>query len=331
MKQLLQQKGQAVVVTVLLLGAILASITILAAKRNANISKITAKAEAAQLAQEVLSSAAKILQRRYAQDAGCDPATFRTGIAAGSNLPTNPDDLGLGPTGMDYVLAQASGATSADRQNRCTSATGCRQLAFALRNRVYIVTIGAVLSDSPSRAIGTACPRDVTVRLSVVIASKLFHRKVTLLNICTTDDCGTNTADNSKFIGMGVSVTGGTNVTFLSTQACPANAGNSIASRYYGSITNSTNGIISIDDYRWAKRYLETGGGETGETTFMQATIAWGNGSCVSTSSNNQCVGRNCIPAFDLNYDQNNSEADLAILEYFLRGYLMSLPVNQLN
>jgi hypothetical protein len=108
--------------------------------------------------------------------------------------------------------------------------------------------------------------------------------------------------------------------------------------RYYGSITAGTSSSLSTeinsDDLRWARRYIETGAGSIGETTYMvtNAAISAGtNGSCAPGSSSGQCNTRNCVPAFDLNRDKTNNESDIAIMEFYLRGYLATLPVTMLQ
>lgn len=324
----MSQRGQAILMVILILGTIMAGVVIFGSKRQSDSGKLIERLDTSQAAQEVLSAAGKRVQTIYANESSCDPDVLDRRLSNMSNLPSNA--VTAFGANMSYAVAQPSLAGVAARAGLCSGGVpagrGCRQFGIPLEGRVYLVTAGLVATGAPDAArAGGDCPRDASIRLSVTIGGNLFYQMFTLINICTYDSCGTTLDD---FTG----VTGYSSGTF--TDPCTgANA--NILARWHGSIVSpspSTN-VVTLDDIRWARRYLETGGANIGETTFMagMAGVASGNGACSPANSNNQCVYRHCIPAFDLNRDRTNNEVDLAILESFLRGYLPSLSPNELD
>lgn len=343
----MKQRGQAILMVIMILGAIMALVVIFGAKRQSDISKLIDKLDSSQTAQEAMAAAAKKVQYVYANESGCDPDILDARL---SRLPPVPAASDFG-TGMSYAVAQVplddpsriaaskvliAALTTDERSNHCTATSGCRQIGVPLESRVYIVTVGAVVTPTVDGTTGThdTCARDATVRLSLAIGGNVFFQRFTLTNICTYKSCIANSSVGSNldsFDGITAVSTGSAGY-FTQSLACTGGS-SGIAARWHGSITQATNSQIVKDDIRWARRYLETGGGGVGETTFMDGTPSstTKNGACDVAESNNQCVGVPCVPAFDLNRDKTNNEVDLAILENFLRGYLPSLSPNFLD
>lgn len=318
--------GQALLMSILIIGMVMAAIILYGSRRQSDVAILVERLDTSQTAYEVLSAAAKKIQIIYSNESGCDPDVLNNRISRFTNLPTLATSLGY--TNVTYAIAQPSRTTAAEKYNFCNNAstTGCRQLGIPLENRVFVVTVGAVVSEANPGS--GDCPRDATVRLSVTIGGNLYMQRATLINLCTLASCGTGASSFS---------TATANVS-LDTGAATTSACGFLPVRYYGSITSSppvaSNTTINVNDLRWARRYLETGGAGVGETTYMipSASITDGsNGSCAPASSASQCNSRNCVPAFDLNRDKTNNDSDLAILEYYLRGFLATLPVTYLQ
>ncbi|MGZ3711174.1 MAG: hypothetical protein ACXVBE_05430 [Bdellovibrionota bacterium] len=326
--QLKNNRGQGVLMTVLMLGVVMSIIIMFGAKRQTDVSILINRLDASQTAYEVLSAASKRVQTIYANEASCDPGKLNQRISRLERLPAAVASLGFGSS-VSYAVAQtitdplATQLSALERSNRCTpnsGTTGCRQVAINLENLVYVVTVGNVVATSVSPFPTTDCPQDVLVRLSVAINSNVFTQWVSLINVCTLTSCA-----GDSFSGVTVAIPGGS----ATTAACAP----WLASRNYGNITSAAAAnAINSDDLRWGRRYLETGGADIGETTYMDvlAVVDNTNKTCTAASTT-QCFGRNCVPAFDLNRDKTNNEADLAILELYLRGYLLSLPASYLN
>lgn len=337
------QVGQGILLAVLAIGTIMATFVIFGAKRQEDVAKLLHKFDMSQAAYEALASAAKRVQYMYASESGCDPASLDGRLSAMAALPdltATPDALGVQVGGnANYTPAQvAAGTTGAARQNRCTGGTGCRQFAVPVDNEFFIVTVGKVLREDATATGRTAdCPRDVSVRLSTAVGGNVYFQRFSLTNVCTLAECtcvtGSCTTVQAGFNALSTPIT---NSNTLLTSACLAPYGY-IRQRRYGSITNASNTVVGVNDLRWARRYLETGGGSAGETNFMQVTFDGsspafiGNGACPAASSVGQCKIGSCVPAFDLNRDGVNNEADLAIMEHYMRGYVNSIPVNELN
>lgn len=332
-----EQLGQGVILAILGVGVLMASIVIYGSTRQANMAKLAQRFDASQAAFEALAAAAKRVQYMYAVEAACDPSALDNRLSKMDALPdlsVTPSALGLQTGGRaNYTIAQPAATTRAVRENRCeapapppdTNNDGCRQFAIPVDEEFFIVTAGEVLRASPgSRTID--CPRDAAVRLSVAVDGNVYFQRFTLTNTCTYAECtftgGSSASYDSGFLNEAV-----TNSSTMLTTACGV-----LGARKFGSMTNATNGLITVADLRWARRFLETGAGEAGETNFLQAgAIPSGqNGSCTTAASSSQCKFQNCIPFMDLNRDGVNNEADLAILEHYLRGYLTSIPVNEL-
>lgn len=318
------QRGQAVIVVILIIGVLLAGLVFYGWAREELANSNNARVEAAQIANEALISASKKVQQMYMNDAACDPDRLNIVLKKMPNLPATYGGsvryAGAYPS-RNPVTGAAITNTSAEKANLCTTATGCRQIAVEQDNRAYVITVGKV-SALNKTAGWVDCPRDVTVRLRVSISGYSFYRRVTLLNLCSYNSCS-----GPDYSSASSSIAANTTATSL-CGAVP------IPSRKYGDIVG-TGSVINIDDLRWARRYLDSGGGDVGITSYMEvggATIPAGtNGSCApgvaAALSNGQCLGRNCIPPFDLDRSGGNNEGDLVILEYYLRGFLSSLPV----
>ena len=337
------QLGQGILLAVLAIGTIMATFVIFGAKRQEDVAKLLHKFDMSQAAFEALASAAKRVQYMYAAESGCDPGALDRRLSAMAALPdlvASPNALGVQVgSNANYTPAQvATGITGAARQNRCTGGTGCRQFAVPVDNEFFIVTVGQVLrEDATATGRTTDCPRDIAVRLSTAVGGNVYFQRFSLTNLCSLAECtcvtGACTTVQAGFTALNTPITN-SNVT--QTTACTAPYGY-MRARRYGSITNSSNLVVGVNDLRWARRYLETGGGSAGETNFMQVTFdggsptLLGNGACPAANSATQCKIGSCVPAFDLNRDGINNEADLAILEHYLRGYINSIPVNELN
>ncbi len=328
------------------IGVVMAGVVIFGHDRVARVSEQIDKFDASQAAFESLNAAAKRVQYIYSSESGCDPRTLNQRLSAMSALPVNAADMGstvvsAGSSLASYAVAQPTLTNAATRVNRCETATGCRQIAVPIDATYYIVTVGAVSRDPVKAATGrttTDCPRDASVKLSVAVDGVAYTQRFTLTNLCTLASCNCITGDcttaEAGFSNMSLTVT-----TNMVTTTCTGVAAN-ILSRRYGSIVSAGNNVITTNDLRWGRTYLETGGGGTGDTTFINATgiatytsgaFTISNGACSPTLSAGQCTSQPCFPAFDLNRDGNNNEADIAILEHYLRGYLTSLPVNELQ
>jgi hypothetical protein len=330
-------RGQGVLMTVLLLGMVMAFVIMFGAKRQTDVAVLVSRLDASQTAYEVLAAATKRVQSIYANEAGCDPTSLNLRLSRLVALPVaaSISTLNFGAS-VAYAVAQnnETGAqlSAIERANLCTGlnspAVGCRQLAINLENLVYVVTVGNVVAGDNGGVI-TDCPRDAVFRVSVAINGSVFSQWASLINVCTLTSCGTGVDSYDKVAPAtaGIAVTVGA----PTTTACAT-----LPSRSYGSLTSAATTTINVDDLRWARRYLETGGGSVGETSYMVGASAAAllvpptNGACTPAQTV-QCFGRACVPAFDLNRDKTNNEADLAILELYLRGFLMSLPVSLLN
>jgi hypothetical protein len=323
------------VLAVLCLGVIMAGVVFFASGQQSQTAKASGKVEQGQAAYEALALAAKRIQSMYANEAGCAPESLDVRLSNLPSLSSTPTNLTYNNVVPSYIPANPSASVAADKANRCTSASnkGCRQLAIPVDNFVYVVTASAVAADgafaSSGLAAGQDCPRDANVTLTVAANGNVYIQRVTLTNICTLKSCsGTGAAGFDSPASIVHS-----NVTHATTLACTgAYAG--ISARHYGAgFTSNASTTLTMDDLRWARKYLETGGDDVGETSFLYSTaVGWtGNGACpavVTDLSNGQCHDKPCFPFFDLNRDGRNNEEDLAILENFMRGYLTTLPVN---
>jgi hypothetical protein len=325
-----KSKGQAILFVVLILGVIMAGVVFFGAKRQDDVDTLIQRLDGTQTANEILTSAAKRVQQIYSNESGCDPDVLDTRLSRLARLPTAPADLGFGAS-FQYAAAVPGSLSAAVRQNRCdASATGCRQLAFPLENLIHVVTVGAVVTGAKA---GTGdCPRDAIVRLSTSIKGQVYSQRVSLINICSFDSCNssddfsflTNTGANT-FRNAGTSNAGSAWDHNDWVAACGA-----LPATWYGSIVwNSANENwkAGIDDLRWLRRYLETGAGAVGETTYMTfASTPSGNGACSSNTA--LCVGQACVPGVDFNRDRRVNEDDLAIFEKALRGFVPALPAS---
>lgn len=327
----MNQRGQAILLTVGMLGTILALVVVFGNKRQSDLADLTAKIANGQGAIEALNSAARKVQRIYASESGCDPDVLDARLKRLVDLPSDPNDLDINANNtLIYVTAQTKvGLSTAEKQNRCSSGGnnyGCRQIAVPITNKVYVVTVGSVAAETSTAAAGVDCPRDAVIHLSTAVGDNLYHRRVSLTNICTIGSCGANPVSFDDVLNN-TPPTGS-----IRTTACTGPHWAFI--RYYGTITNSANEYIDVKDLRWARRYLETGGGATGDTSFAYGNATPSgtlNYTCTPAQSNGQCLLTSCVPVFDLNLDKTNNEADLAILENMLRGYLLYLPVSELR
>ncbi len=327
-----RQDGQAMILAIMCIGVIMATIVIYGSKRVEDMSKVVNKLDNSQAAYEALAAAAKRVQYIYANESGCDPETLDARLSALTELPASPAALGglsFNSGDLAYAIAQPSLA-SPQKENRCTGGSGCRQFAIPIDTFLYIVTAGSVSRDSDIRT--GDCPRDASVRLSVAVNKNVYFQRVTLTNICSIAACDTDPptgAGGRGFSGISLTLSGAVN-----TAACTGANSNIPIRKYGGGFTEAVATNLTTNDLRWARRFLETGGEGVGETNYLYTTdglIAAGNGSCSEALSASQCQNKNCFPAFDLNRDRTNNDADLAILENFLRGYINSLPVNELN
>ena len=333
------QRGQAIIIVVLVLGVILAAIIFFGGSRVKDTADVSSHMLAQQQALEALAAAAKRVQVIYANEAACDPVSLNARLSNLPNLPATASSLGLnyGGQSVDYVIAYP-GQSGSTRYNICsTSGTGCRQMAIPVDRKVFVVTVGAVSSDSV--AVTGDCPRDVSVNLSTTVSAgttgassgdrrAVYTQRVTLTNLCTLKACGG---------GWGFDTPGTITLSGAkSTTACSAPYAHVRATKYGGGITSSATNQMAIDDIRWARRFLETGGEGVGDASFFYGLIVTGNenGACLvspSDYSGGQCVSKPCFPNFDLNRDGKNNDEDLGILENFMRGYITTLPVNELN
>lgn len=306
-------RGQTTIAMVLIFGTFLAFIVLYGWQRNQQLQGFVNTQDSRLVANDVLSAAARKMQQIYSSEASCDPDIFEARVAA---LPTAP---GGGYNGLSYVIADTStGLTADQRVNRCAAASGCRQIPVDQNGRAYLVTVGLVssLSRPAPLTANERCSRDATIKLKTTIRQQAFSRQYTLINTCSYTSC-----TGGNFSG----VTG-------NQSAAPAGANTTacglLGARPYGDIVGTDgapDGVVNEHELRWARRYLETGAYDIGTTTFLAATLTTTNGSCAAGTGG--CLGKNCIPYFDLNKDGANNEADLAILEYYLRGYIPELPV----
>lgn len=322
----MKQRGQAILLVILILGVIMSAVVMFGSKRQADTGVLIERLDVSQTAQEALSNAARKIQVIYANESGCDPDVLDSRLSTIANLPTNPTTA-YG-AGMSYAVAQPGIAAAAGKANLCATATGCRQFGIPIENRVYVVTAGAVVTGT-GQASGLDCPRDATIRLSLAAGGNVYFQRFSLTNICTFDSCNATHDSFSGFVAYSVPAEGAT----FADGCTGANA--NVPGKWHGSIINPivASSGTTVQDIRWARRYLETGGGSTGETSYMyfSSAITSGNGSCTEANSDGQCRLRNCIPAFDLNRDRTNNEIDLAILEGFMRGLLPVLSPNAID
>lgn len=334
------QAGQGILLALMCIGVLMASFVIFGAKREEDVGTLIQKFDTSQAAFEALSSAAKRVQYMYSVESGCDPATLETRLTKMAALPDlgavgGADDLGVQVNGRaSYVIAVPGGTGAAVRQNRCQSVEGCRQFAIPVDNQFFVVTAGKVIRDAPAAGRTTDCPRDLAVRLSTVVAGNAYFQTFSLTNICTYASCTCTDVSSCPAYDKAFMQTISTSSLMTSTSCTNNPPTVTIPARKYGSIVNATDGTITQNDLRWARRYIETGGGAAGETNFMvyTGTIPSGeNGSCAVATSGGQCKNSGCVPPFDLNRDGTNNDIDLAILENWMRGYVTSLPVNELN
>ena len=291
-------------------GVFLATLVYFGFQRLNYFNKEVSRLEGAQLAQTVLSSAALRLQQIYANESGCDPQALDLRLNQLPNITSVEDAASFAVA----VPKGADGIATVETQNRCTTATGCRQLLVSVEGRAYLVTAAGVGAIASTEAAGTDCPRDATVRVAVTIDRTVYYRRVTLLNICTLLSCG----GGASFEGVVADVSAAAG----DTAACVT-----LPARKYGSIVTHIAAAVqvNVDDLRWARRYISTGAGAIGDTTYMTTIATSGNSACAAGTG--RCVERACVPAFDLNLDRTNNEADLAIMEYYLRGFIPKLPV----
>ena len=342
-------KGQMILTFLLVLGVSLAGLIMVSFDRQRNLNNKMSQLDASQAAQEVLGSAAKKVQQIYSGEAGCDPTQLDSLLNGLSSIAANAtfQTAGGSTIANGLVIAEPKIASgSASRYNLCTGtgtpAVGCRQVAIPLDNLIYVVTFGYIAAD-PLSGSYLSCPRDATIRMSVTILGSVFRRRATLINTCTTMSSVCATVSP---VTMAQALLDWTPIaTFHTPTPAPivydatvlpkttACASSSFNQQYhYGSFFD--NATISADDVRWARRYLETGRGNTGDTSYANFSVAPSsdNGACpYGTLAASQCAGVPCIPHFDLNLDRVNNEADLAILEYYFRGFLPVLPVTFLR
>jgi len=339
--RLSNQRGQGLMLAIMCLGVIMAGVIIFGYDKSKSVNNLIDRLDMSQAAFEALNAAAKRVQNVYSSESGCDPRTLNSRLSAMPELPASAASLGTG-TNSTYAVAQPS-SSGAARFNRCDSSsnTGCRQIAIPIDNIYYIVTVGAISRDDVKSATGRAstdCPRDASVRLSVAVNGNVYFQRFTLTNLCTLASCNCITGDCSAaeaaFNNLSI-----TSSASMSSSACTGLA-TGVPARKYGSFINSTSTLITTGDLRWARVYLDTGGGGSGDTTYIYAPGATNysedvftvtNAACTPNLSASQCKSQPCFPALDLNRDGSNNEVDIAILEHYLRGYLTSLPVNELN
>ncbi|NUM88199.1 MAG: hypothetical protein HUU37_03255, partial [Bdellovibrionales bacterium] len=240
------QRGQGGLMFVLIAGSLLAVIVFFGWYKQRIMADVADRVENTLIAQEVTSAVAQRVQKIYAEESGCDPDTLDDRL---SNL----DELGALPAGVSYAVA-ASKATSGsnERIGLCTGGKGCRQIAVDIENRRYIATAGRVSGTS---AITPNCPRDATVKIRVTIENTVYFRRVTLVNTCSYKSCS-----GGSFDSVTSDVTGNT----VTTTACVP-----LASRRFGALVRATDTTIDLDDLRFARRYLSTGAGNSGDTTFL--------------------------------------------------------------
>lgn len=306
----IKNSGQASIGITLIVGIVLALILYYGYSRNAVMQGMVTAQDAKLIANDTLAAAARKMQQLYAIDSGCDPDVFEARV---NSLPAAP---GGGYNGFSYVVADIrSGLTADQRVNRCATATGCRQIPVDQNNRALIVTVGLISSlDRPGgMPAGERCSRDTTIKLKVAIRGQAFSRRYTLINTCSFTSCA-----GGSFAGAT-----GNQATGINTTACGV-----LTARPYGDIVGTAgapDGVVDEHELRWARKYLESGGFDAGGTTYIGATVAAGNGSC--SAGTGGCVARSCVTYFDLNRDGTNNESDLAILEYYLRGYIPELPI----
>lgn len=342
------ERGQGLLLAIMCLGMIMAGVVLFGATKGRHLAQGVQKLDTGQAAYEALAAAGKRVQTIYANESGCDPETLDARLSRLDPLPVSASTLGTGlVTGSGtkssyYVIAQPRATTQEQRENRCSGGTGCRQIAVQVENSYYIVTVGAVSSDPDTRT--GDCARDASVRLSVAVNGNVFFQRFTLTNLCTLASCNCTTlacaAADAGFTSKSLTVSSG-----ITTTACTGGNSN-IPARRYGSLVSATNTLVTTNDLRWARTYLETGGGAVGDTNFIYSTtpvvpvtvgaVTVRNGACFPANSLDaggaqQCLYSPCFPALDLNRDGNNNESDLAIMENYLRGYITSLPVNELD
>ncbi|HEY8280684.1 MAG TPA: hypothetical protein VIH99_13730 [Bdellovibrionota bacterium] len=323
-----KQNGQAMMIAILCLGTIMAGVVMFGSRRQENMSKEIGRNDTTQAAYEALASVARRVQFMYSNESACDPETLDNRLSEIQDLPTNVTGLF---SGMEYAVAQPNVASTTARKNLCSSGSnkGCRQIAVPLDGKVYVVTVGAVSRDDKPGGRVADCPRDASVRLSTTVNKNVYVQNITLTNLCTLKSC-TGTGFDSNSLSTGWTLTG-----TMQTASCTGSNSTVVARNYGGGFTSSSSTTsMKMDDLRWARRYLETGGGDSGEVTYALGGDVSGNATvraCTVANSVSQCKFRDCYPALDLNRDGMNNDTDLAILENFMRGYLSALPVNALS
>lgn len=311
------QRGQSTLGLVMVIGSILALIISYAWQRNATLQAYVNASDAALVANDILTTAGKKLQQLYQNEAGCDPDVLEVRV---NTLPPP----GATYNSYEYVVADPGvGAspplTNDQRRQRCSSATGCRQIPVDQGGKAYLVTVGRFAKFPNPLGVTRVCTRDVTVRLKTAIRGHAFSRAVTLVNVCSYTSC-----NGPSFTG----ISGDVSATPQSTTAC-----GQLAARKYGDMIGqpssaaSEDNVVNEHELRWARRYLETGGFDAGQTTYLAGTITAGNGSCAAGAGG--CIGRACVPFFDLNRDGTNNDQDMAILEYYLRGFIPRMPTRE--
>lgn len=318
-KKIKNQSGQAVLITMGLIGVVLATIVLFGQVKSAQVQKQVNRIENDLIANDLFLIAAKKVQQIYMNEAGCDPDRLNTIINNWSVLPSQY------ATGLDWAIADASESTTARKQGLCSGGTGCRQMGFELGGRGYIITVAQIDFGSDASTTGGVfdtsgtCSRDTSVNLVIKIEGTVYNRFVTLINLCSLKSC-----TGPSFEGATATASAA-----LTTTACTNSNGTQIGSRKYGVLLDSTNTNITSDDIRWARRYLATGGADQGVTEFLYTTASptSGNATCDVSGSASQCKTRSCVPGFDLDMDKSNTDADLAILELYVRGYINVLPI----
>lgn len=305
------QGGQGGLMFVLITGVILAVIVMFGWSKQQVVASVADRVENAMIAQEVTSAAAQRVQKMYAEEAGCDPDVLDRRL---SNLP----ELGASPpAGLFYAIAATRKAPAlpvSERYGLCSGGTGCRQIPADVEGRRYIATIGKVSAlAAPVAPVGPNCPRDATVKIRTTIENAVYFRRITLINTCSFKSCSGGPT-YASFDAVTSDVTANT----LNTTACA-----SIAARRFGALTQAAHTQVDVNDLRFARRYLSTGAGDSGDTTFLLGAV----NTAPCAAGTGGCLNKSCIPGLDLNRDGANNEADLAILEYYLRGFIPQLPV----
>lgn len=321
----MNHKGQITLMFVMILGVLLAMLVVFGWQRYGTLTKETSYVEDGIKANSVFTQAAKVVQQMYFGEASCDPDVLDQRLSLMENLPSTTLS-----TGVTYVIASttpaAGGLTLDERMNRCSAGdnAGCRQIGIELDGRGYIVTIGTVSGLADSSDGGTpdptsVCPRDATFRMSLAIRGRLFVRRATLINLCTLKSC-----EGAEFFD---STYGAANQPYKDVSAFDSvSACGQLPALNYGDVVG-TDTRLTVDDLRWLRRYVNTGGGSIGSSSFINFTTtvpAGENGVCPASDS--KCTTKPCVPSVDLDLNETNNDADIAIMEYHLRGYGSDLP-----